>query len=159
VNQQATTVYAIPMEEGSGSSAVATTNASSVVHDPSGGGETEYVARDDMAGGGAGGAGNVNYEVMDGGGGGAAPRPGVVGDGAVVVGARAQLKRCTRLHPTDGTCKNNALPGVGGGGLFCKGHTCPECSAGKSSGAVGCPAHATGGGSGGGGRGGGMNRQ
>jgi hypothetical protein len=103
---------------------------------------------------GGGGAGNINYEVVDDEGSAAAaaaaPRLAVVGDGAVMVGARAQLqpstatnasiKLCTRPSPTSGTtCKNVALPG--GGWLFCKGHTCPECDAGKSSSAVGCPAH------------------
>ena len=47
--------------------------------------------------------------------------------------------RCTRQSLTSGTCKNTALRG--GGGLFCKGHTCPQCDAGKSSSDVGCPAH------------------
>ena len=126
--------------------------AGTVVYDSSGGGEAEYVARNDMVGG--AGAGNINYEVVDGEGSAvaaaAAPRPAVVGDGAVMVGARAQLqsstatnvssKLCTRPSPTSGTtCKNAALPG--GGWLFCKGHTCPECDAGKSSSAVGCPAN------------------
>jgi hypothetical protein len=171
-NQSNPIIYAVPAEEGntlvqaannhtadsaSASSTTTTTTtavaivAGTVVYDPSGGGEAEYVARDDMVGG--GGAGNVNYEVVDGEGSAAAaaPRPAVVGAGAVVVGARSQLqsstttheytKLCTRPSPTGGTCKNIALPG--GGGLFCKGHTCPECDVGKSSSAVGCPAHST----------------
>jgi hypothetical protein len=50
-------------------------------------------------------------------------------------------KLCTRPSPSGDTCKNAALPG--GGWLFCKGHTCPECDAGKSSSDVGCPAHNT----------------
>jgi hypothetical protein len=53
------------------------------------------------------GASNVNYEVVDGGegGGGAAPpRPGVVGDGVVLVGGRAQLPSTATNNATyDGT--------------------------------------------------------
>jgi hypothetical protein len=60
--------------------------AGSVVYDTSGG-EAQYVARDDMAGV---GGGDANYEVVDDDSG-AAPRPGVLGNGAVAVGARAQL--------------------------------------------------------------------
>jgi hypothetical protein len=60
------------------------------------------------------------------------------GSGAGAGGGGA-AKQCTRPSPTGGTCTNKALPG--GGGLFCKAHTCPECGAGKSSSEFGCPAH------------------
>jgi hypothetical protein len=79
--------------------------AGSVVYDTSGG-EVQYVARDAMAGG--AGACTVNYEVVDAGdgaGAGAAPRPGVLGNGAVLVGARAEL-------PADGS-NNNAVYDMG----------------------------------------------
>jgi hypothetical protein len=273
-------VYAVPMEEEGEemSNAVyadaAHVAAGSVVYDAAGG-EAQYVARDGMAGG----AGNVNYEVVDAGGdaAAAAPRPGVLGNGAVVVGARAQLpgsatsnavydgvsqptnnntgntavydmgpeseqqtqqqqqqqqrgagvvvhappayavpvkilksrpdennlydmqvpgkksagaaaataarvareaaaatasssgirpdenntydmqvpgkksnpaagggaakkQKCTRPSPTGEICKKNALPS---GGMFCVLHACPECGAGKSSSAPGCPEHTT----------------
>jgi hypothetical protein len=72
----------------------------------------------------------------------------------VVVGALARLpsnsnkgkggdagKKCTRPAPEGGTCKKVALSG--GDGLFCRSHCCPECGAGKSSSAPGCPAHLT----------------
>ena len=55
-------------------------------------------------------------------------------------GSRAAKKKCTRPTPTGGTCKNNALPA---GGQFCTLHACPECDAGKSGPALGCPAHMT----------------
>ena len=63
--------------------------AFAVRHDPAGG-EAQYVARDTMAGAGAHGT-TTTYEVSDAGDGAAAPRPGVVGNGVVVVGGRAQL--------------------------------------------------------------------
>jgi hypothetical protein len=86
----------LPHGEGAGAVPVARADAAhgvaagTVIYDGSGG-DAQYVAREDMAGG----DGNVNYEVLDADGGGgapaAAPRPGVVGEGAVVVGGRAQL--------------------------------------------------------------------
>jgi hypothetical protein len=62
------------------------------------------------------------------------------GEGAGA-GGHAALTMCTRPSPAGGTCKNNAL--LGGAGLFCVVHTCPECGAGKSGSAPGCPAHLT----------------
>jgi hypothetical protein len=53
---------------------------------------------------------------------------------------QSEWKKCTRPAPEGGTCRKRALPG-GAGGLFCQSHTCPQCGAGKSSGALGCPAH------------------
>jgi hypothetical protein len=110
-NQSNPIIYAVPTEEGStlllaanmhtvgDASAPSTATptavaAGTVVYDSSG----EYVARDDMAGG--AGAGNVNYKVVDGEGSAAAvaPRPAVVGDGAVMVGARAQLQSSTATN-------------------------------------------------------------
>jgi hypothetical protein len=67
--------------------AALTVAAGTVIYERSGG---DAQSRDDMGGG---GGGNVNYEVLDGEGvgGGAAPRPGMVGNSAVIVGARPQL--------------------------------------------------------------------
>jgi hypothetical protein len=59
--------------------------------------------------------------------------------GRAAAGRRVSgAQKCTRPTPTGGICKKDALPG---GGLFCVSHTCPECAAGKSSSAAGCPAH------------------
>jgi hypothetical protein len=51
------------------------------------------------------------------------------------------LRKCTRPAPSGGTCKNKAT--LQSGGLFCKGHTCPECGEVKGNAAAGCPKHAT----------------
>jgi hypothetical protein len=81
-----------------------------VVYDAAGG-EAQYVARDDMAGA---GAGNANYEVVDdadagAGGGAAAPRPGVMGNSAVVMGARAVLPSTATSNAIyDGTTAPNS---------------------------------------------------
>jgi hypothetical protein len=59
---------------------------------------------------------------------------------AAAAGGRAPKQQCARSAPTGDMCQKNALPG---GGLFCVQHACPECGAGKSSSAPGCPAHMT----------------